>query len=618
MQRILSLEKELMQKSTRSRRKSEHGDTRELMNKLVLLKRQRNDLSFIFRLPNELLTSILMTCRSIPDEYDYQLQRYRTFAHNAVLFMSQTCHRWREIALAFPGLWAIIRSTHPGFLRGTLQRAGEVPLSIDLNTHPHDDYVSSKVTNILQRIILQELHRCQQLKLRTAVENYRKICEGVDRVKPILPHLESLGLDLPSGCMGWIPKYSTTDYFLSRSVPRLRRLSTSDMGFEWWSSKYIPPNITHLTIKMVDANEWAHERCSMADIFACLRRLSSLEELELKDALPVLQEFASLAMVAGEETVVLPRLQKLTVESLLPEGAYFANRLVIPSTTSIKTWGNTDDWGKDIPLALPNYARRLAGEHMIGPRVPLRAILFGPDDDYGSYMAFTGFTKVHRSDDMLLLTAPTDFHLTVSGPYGGYFTIMPSVCTQFKEVITDVEFLWISEMGHIPVEQFLSLFSHLEHLRTLASDKATAIFMAQVLTVTSNRADTHDSNDLVFPSLDTLEFGSFTFKGKNKGGIAADLMWQSLVAGLRRRRVCGMGLKYLVFRDCLNVSKADIEALKSEGLIEEGYFRSCGCGCEDEEDIVDYMDDVLGDYEEPFIRGPVVICGSDVSLDSED
>jgi hypothetical protein len=68
------------------------------------LKRRRNNLSFAFRLPGEIICAILLECRNMGLSYNTQID---SEAHDLrwVSTATELCVPWRAAALAYPALW---------------------------------------------------------------------------------------------------------------------------------------------------------------------------------------------------------------------------------------------------------------------------------------------------------------------------------------------------------------------------------------------------------------------------------------------------------------------------------------------------------------------------------
>ncbi|CAL1702108.1 unnamed protein product [Somion occarium] len=587
--RILDLESEL--KGLDGQPESD-PKTREIQDSLIALRRKINALAYISQLPDDLLTMIFMECRLLLPPINFTEMRDEDCAHNAVLFLTHTCHRWREIALAYSNLWTLIRYPHPEFVECCLKRSRKLPLSMEIDTTPseHTRFHQDDLKKDLH-MIFENLERVQELSIITYVEWARHACKTY-RVELLTPILESINVEVKKIRKKGIPSFSLTEHLLRSNPPKLKRLSTLDMAFRWWRWRF-PSQLTHLAIRMTETRHLIHTHFTMDDVIICLQKLSSLQDLELDFALPLLpipDGPLSVDVSAGEASVTLPQLQRLALTSDIICCVYLLNRLTLPSTAAVYLNVCTMEWQEDLPLVMPSLTRRLLGEHVIRPS-PLLSLAIIPERGLEDNVAIYAYTSVPpletvRNEEL------QDFDICI-GPTRDFIPVMSAVCTQMRPALTNVQLFSLAHLGPMPTGTFINNFGHMNDLRTLDLSGASANVLPDLLTSSrqiGGKAGTNES-DHCFPRLEKVTIWFYSFKGKNHGGLAQDIMWKELSAALKYRKERNMAIRELVFDACDNITEADAKTLsRFVGTI-------LHIQKEDPED--DIADNHLGTWEHP-------------------
>ncbi|KZT23903.1 hypothetical protein NEOLEDRAFT_505849 [Neolentinus lepideus HHB14362 ss-1] len=122
------------------------------------LKRRLNALLPTARLPPELLAEIFLAyMKTHENSTFYSFQRYE---YHRRFYIAQVCHRWRQVALEDPRLWADIDlSTGPRCVTEMLLRSKKAPLTISGNVSRF------KHSSASFKLLLAELSRVHVIEL---------------------------------------------------------------------------------------------------------------------------------------------------------------------------------------------------------------------------------------------------------------------------------------------------------------------------------------------------------------------------------------------------------------------------------------------------------------------
>ncbi|TFK60744.1 hypothetical protein BDN72DRAFT_864116 [Pluteus cervinus] len=174
----------------------------ELEIALIALKRRRNYLSSISKIPSDVLRQIFKSVtgydgkvqllgldgRGVEKENRLEMAWIRTITH--------VCSAWRDLALDSPSLWTRIRinSRHEIVLE-MLERSRSLPLTISLM------YLGGDLRT-LESVLLEQSHiqRIKHLELGLAYHCYQWVLEKLDSSPPI--NLESCSLSTTAGGTG--------------------------------------------------------------------------------------------------------------------------------------------------------------------------------------------------------------------------------------------------------------------------------------------------------------------------------------------------------------------------------------------------------------------------------
>ncbi|TFK60751.1 hypothetical protein BDN72DRAFT_965539 [Pluteus cervinus] len=206
---------------------------RELEVALATLKRRRNTLSSIGKIPSDVLRQIFQSAighdgriqllgfngREVDKEYRLQMAWIRAITH--------VCSMWRELALDSPSLWTriIINSKHEIVLE-MLKRSRSLPLTMSL-MYVRD---ASGVRQALDSVILEPSHMQRMKHLELSLD-YGRSQWVLDKLHSSPPaNLESFSIFASSNIFGsatlpgWLFQYSSTT---------LRHLQVSHCTFDF-------------------------------------------------------------------------------------------------------------------------------------------------------------------------------------------------------------------------------------------------------------------------------------------------------------------------------------------------------------------------------------------------
>ncbi|KAF8656474.1 hypothetical protein AX16_002525 [Volvariella volvacea WC 439] len=183
-----------------------------LEQQLAALRRQRNSLIPLLKLPPELVTNIMKIV--VEDTTAAAMEQYETFLNNedaetlyvlrifSWIPVTQFCAYWRGIALACPALWTNIWTSHLELFKTFLKRSRDQPLDIDtqsyyyrdedINTWSYyygdedDDKQDDEYKEMLQ-LVVDNMYRVRSLVLRL---DCLDCCLNVRRLSILSPDWE--------------------------------------------------------------------------------------------------------------------------------------------------------------------------------------------------------------------------------------------------------------------------------------------------------------------------------------------------------------------------------------------------------------------------------------------
>ncbi|KAI0067622.1 hypothetical protein BV25DRAFT_1819014 [Artomyces pyxidatus] len=244
--------------------RSEHVDERakidtrlhELTQEIISLKVQRNAISPISFLPDELLFRIILQYALSGD----------VFSGHWVKVML-VCRRWYDVALSHAQLWSYISdsSRRSYDIWEMLERSGDCSLSCTFRHLGESGY-------LVQAVLEKHMYRVRSLKIH-CMEKLLPLLFKEGHRWPILEHLalESWGSNnthLPPS-------------IFEHGMPRLHSLELNHIGISGW---HCFSNLTNLSLSQ--GHERAFPSPSFDELLAILRRSPSIREIQLHNYLP--------------------------------------------------------------------------------------------------------------------------------------------------------------------------------------------------------------------------------------------------------------------------------------------------------------------------------------------
>ncbi|CAL1711984.1 unnamed protein product [Somion occarium] len=287
-------------------------------------------------------------------------------------YIAQVCRYWRDVALQSPILWSYIlldKSVKPDTLSEALLRSGRVPLSLRAWLPVQTD-ASPEFTSCLKRMS-EELHRLWSIKVRIPSREIPIVMESFVDTYPLLRSLtvRSNQVDL------FFPATQTS---LQSGVqfPSLQRLELPDCVLDQVNT-FIAG---HATLRHLHITQF-EDMPSMHAFLVALASVPLLETLKLTPGPAGDQTSERPAM----PTVMLSRLQHLSLWFNFPCDVAFLDQLCIPSSTSIDATiksfsSSTMESSLD---AINSIASKLSGNGVIGAPPTLRSVKFEVNDTGG-------------------------------------------------------------------------------------------------------------------------------------------------------------------------------------------------------------------------------------------
>ncbi|KAI0044086.1 hypothetical protein FA95DRAFT_1608821 [Auriscalpium vulgare] len=277
------------------------NEENSVLRALSAIRSHRNLLAPISRLPPEALTHVFWYCTQAV-EWRPQVRILGSIR------LTHVCRRWREAALADPGLWTCL-PFHLGdqWVDESLARAKTLPLIIDTTKNVQVHEVSSQSEALIRRCI------ARTRILRLDADAFRNVSAFLNSLTSAAPLLEELSLRATRRHMP--PMVSR---FLGDTTPALRHV-TLDGRFPWLV----------VLLKGLLSLKIVNDLARPVDILATLKHLPSLQELDLT-------HLHGLTPVSPSSfRHALPQLQHLRWTGAFNDCIYLLNHLTIPITTNV-------------------------------------------------------------------------------------------------------------------------------------------------------------------------------------------------------------------------------------------------------------------------------------------
>ncbi|TCD68958.1 hypothetical protein EIP91_009348 [Steccherinum ochraceum] len=294
---------------------------------IVVLKIRYNSALPAVGLPSEILAEVFLYCRAAMDSYRFVT--HTTWQKTSTAFpyhwmgICHVCHRWREVTLSTPELWATIH------LSCASEQVNEAFLTRSKSALLSLDALESELEPSLAvlRLSLPHLHRARSIDFELTQDAYQLLSFQLSLV--VMP-LETLILRLPHST--WFARDPDTQVpsFVSPRLSGLRSLILRKYSIPWRSHLF-PETLTMLEIKAVAAES------TVLEVVEAIRGLHSLRQLKLLSVFDPLSSFEATAAPPLVETpVTFIHLKELFVTFIGPiQCAYFLDHISLPPTNRL-------------------------------------------------------------------------------------------------------------------------------------------------------------------------------------------------------------------------------------------------------------------------------------------
>ncbi|KAF9480802.1 hypothetical protein BDN70DRAFT_877119 [Pholiota conissans] len=277
---------------------------------VLRLKSQRNSLSPICRIPDEILSEIYLLAKGSA----YCGEDYLKDPFGWVRRFTHVCRHLRYFALNSPHLWS--KGPWPlhnlEFLQEMLRRSNNIPLTIKVNLA-----LSRNRTSGL-KVLLEHNRRIKHLAVYMSLRDW----EDLDVFPMLAPQLEHLSLSCRDA--RYSPIFALDDVFLT---PTLRHLSLNGFSVNWDSQSPLGRGLISLTLRRL-----SDPLPTWNQIYNALHEMPNLEVLDLQDAFQAEEASSSWDLPA----LNLHSLRKLVIgKCSVRDVEYFLSRVTFPSTAKV-------------------------------------------------------------------------------------------------------------------------------------------------------------------------------------------------------------------------------------------------------------------------------------------
>ncbi|KAF8235213.1 hypothetical protein L208DRAFT_769593 [Tricholoma matsutake] len=494
-----------------------------------VLKRRRNAISLVSRLPPEVLSNIFRFTRMVIQSDSGEDQYTLTW-----ITVTHVCSHWRAVAINCLDLWDHI-FTPPLTISGLqelLHRSKKAPLMV--------------ITHV-------RLFPCQ------GVEKFRALWQHVSRIRHIgisttgtfgsstwskdcLPENPSSAPLLEAFALSHVEvivQRRFPDNFFAGDLPALRQVTLVNCPVNCGSSLF--KQLKHLSISL----SFPDKRIipSMSQLLHMLSNLSDVETLELHRLFPPVDGSTS----ASNRTILLPRLTRLAVTSDLLPCTAVLNQLHMPSLKSL----NLQCHKASLPTVsniLPtlSYWDNLVRveQHTVITRLLCKFT--------GADIMFSTFAC--EGEDSLVADSGLKLELV-------NFSDLEVVHSVSKILsLQNLEHLCIANIMELGEDRWLDCFGSLPNLKKISvSDcdryRGEADLLSALASEVLPDASTLSGPTLYFPALCELDIEYWGFDGTSS---------ENLRSCLQKRHKFQMGIHQLQFEHCPGLARTQIVGWRSQ------------------------------------------------------
>ncbi|KAF9481447.1 hypothetical protein BDN70DRAFT_919773 [Pholiota conissans] len=234
---------------------------------IFALKTQRNEFSYVSRLPAEVLCRIFLFAQRDNDGEILPYSQWTKFTH--------VSHRWRGIAINFPRLWTELHVASYQWIQQAVKRSKNAGLIINILGRNSDH------KDILNLALLPQVP-VRGLRIHNAsnADIWHTVHARLPRCSPSLEFLDLVGIDTTLYAYASKVSNSTSKEIVRDNLRRLRSLRLVDCHINWDSNPFLRHSLTHLTLHNPTTDP------SRKEFFLAMKAMPNLQYLDLEFALP--------------------------------------------------------------------------------------------------------------------------------------------------------------------------------------------------------------------------------------------------------------------------------------------------------------------------------------------